>query len=180
MNRLVGMVTGNPMVLVWLAVAAFALGALTAGGAAWRVQGWRLDAVQSKFDGFVSTVKAEGEAADKLAKATAAANKKAKESSDHEYEANITALVADNQRLRNARASRGYLPAAASGSRSPETVTFDRAKLQQTLRHLDDGVSGLIDSCDKDAIALKVARVWAENTRGDMSRDSPASGGEKP
>ena len=80
MNRLVGMITGNPALLLWIACAAFVLGLSSGAGGAWWVQGLRLDAVQAKYDGFVATVKAEGEAATKLAEATAAEDKRKKES----------------------------------------------------------------------------------------------------
>ena len=123
MNRLVGLITGNPAVLLWIVAGAFALGLASGAGSAWTVQGWRLDAVQAKYDGFVATTKAAGEAAKKLADATTAEDKRKKESSDHEYETRIAGLVADNQRLRDARARSGYVPA---GSRSPNLACFDR------------------------------------------------------
>jgi len=53
------LIVGNP----WALVALFALGLSSGAGGAWWVQGWRLDALQGKYDGFVATVKAEGEAA---------------------------------------------------------------------------------------------------------------------
>lgn len=172
MNRLVGLITGNPTLLLWLALGSFALGLASGAGGAWTVQGWRLDTVQAKFDGFVATVKAEGEAAEKLAKAAAAEDKRNKESSDHEYESRIASLTADNQRLRDARARSGYVPAAPAGSRSPELACFDRTELEQALRRLDEGISGLIDEGDADAVGLNVARRWAASIRPDKSPDS--------
>jgi hypothetical protein len=68
MSWLLGKITGNPMLLLWIAGVAFLAGVASGGGAAWKVQGWRLEAVQSKFDGFVATVKAQGEAAEEDAK----------------------------------------------------------------------------------------------------------------
>lgn len=175
MNRLVGIIIGNPAVLLWLVLGAFGLGAVSAGGIVWKVQGWRLDAVQAKFDGFVATVKAEGEAAEKLAKAEAAEDKRKKEIADHDYQSRIDSLVADNQRLRNERSRRGYVPAAPAGSRNPEIACFDRADLEQALRRLDEGISGLIDEGDADAVGLNVARRWAASIRPDKSPDSRAN-----
>ena len=171
MNRLVGLITGNP----WLLVALFALGLASGAGGAWTVQGWRLDAVQAKFDGFAATVKAQGEAAKKLADATAAEDKRKKESSDHEYQSRIASLTADNQRLRDARARSGYVPAAPAGSRSPELACFDRPELEQALRRFDEGVTGIIGEGDADAVGLNVARSWAAGIRSGTSLDNPAS-----
>ena len=175
MNRLVGLITGNPAALLWIVAGAFALGLASGGGLAWKVQGWRLDSVQAKYDGFVATTKAEGEAAAKLAEAKAAEDKRKKESSDHEYETRIAGLTADVKRLRDDRARRGYVPAAPAGSRNPEIACFDRADLEQALRRLDEGISGLIDEGDADAVGLNVARRWAASIRPDKSPDSRAN-----
>ena len=175
MNRLVGAIVGNPTLLLWLALGSFALGLASGAGGAWTVQGWRLDAVQAKFDGFTATVKAEGDAAKKLADATAAEDKRKKESSDHDYQTRIAGLVADNQRLRDARARSGYVPAAPAGSRSPELACFDRAELEQALRRFDEGVTGIIGEGDADAVGLNVARSWAAGIRAGTSLDNPAS-----
>lgn len=165
MNRLVGAIVGNPTLLLWLALGSFALGLASGGGVAWKVQGWRLDAVQAKFDGFVATTKAEGEAVKKLADATAAEDKRKKENSDHDYQTRIAGLVANNRRLRDARARSGYVPAAPAGSRNPEIACFDRSELDQALRRLDEGVTGLIAEGDADTVGLNVARSWAASAR---------------
>lgn len=88
----------------WALAALFALGLTFGGSVAWWVQGQRLAATQARFDGFVGTVKAEGEAAKKLAEAKAAEDKRIKESSDHEYQTTIASLRADVKRMRDARA----------------------------------------------------------------------------
>lgn len=175
MTRLVGLITGNPTLLLWLALGSFALGLASGAGGAWKVQGWRLDAVQAKFDGFVATVTAQGEAAKKLADATAAEDKRKKESSDHEYQITIAGLAADVKRLRDDRARSGYVPAAPAGSRSPGLACFDRAELEQALQRLDVGVSGLIGEGDADAVGLNVGRSWAAGIRVDTSRGNPAT-----
>ncbi|OZA08390.1 MAG: hypothetical protein B7X97_06400, partial [Methylotenera sp. 17-45-7] len=65
------LIVGNP----WALAALFALGLAFGGSGAWWVQGQRLAATQARFDGFVGTVKTEGEAAKKLADAKAAEDK---------------------------------------------------------------------------------------------------------
>ena len=175
MNRLVGMIVGNPALLLWIAAGAFVLGLTTGTGGAWWLQGLRLDAVQAKYDGFVATVKAEGDAATKLAEAAAAEDKRKKESSDHEYQITLAGLRADNKRLRDARAGSRIVPAAPAGSRSPGLACFDRAELEQALQRFDAGIAGLFDEGDTDAVGLNVARSWAASIRADMSPDSPAS-----
>ena len=165
MNRLVGMITGNPGVLLWLIGAAFVLGLSSGAGGAWWLQGLRLDAVQAKYDGFVATVKAEGDAATKLAEATAAEDKRNKESSDHEYQTTIARLDADVKRMRDDRARSSFVPAAPAGSRSVGLACFDRADLERTLQQFDEAVTGLIAEGDADAVGLNVARSWAGGIR---------------
>jgi hypothetical protein len=175
MNRLVGMITGNPGALLWLIGAAFVLGLSSGAGGAWWLQGLRLDAVQAKYDGFVATVKAEGDAATKLAEATAAEDKRKKESSDHEYQATIAGLNADVKRMRDDRARSRFVPAAPAGSRSVGLACFDRADLERTLQQFDEAITGLIAEGDADAVGLNVARSWASGIRSGTSLGSPAN-----
>ena len=167
MNRLVGHIIGNPALILWIAAGAFVSGA----GGAWWLQGLRLDAVQA----FVATVKAEGEAAKKFADATAAEDKRKKESSDHEYQTTISSLRADVKRMRDDRARSRFVPAAPAGSRSVGLACFDRAELEQALQRFDDGISGLIAEGDADAVGLNVARSWAAGIRSGTSLGSPAN-----
>ncbi len=169
MNRLVGMITGNPALLLWIACAAFVLGLSSGAGGAWWVQGLRLDAVQAKYDGFVATVKAEGEAATKLAEATAAEDKRKKESSDHEYQTTIASLRADVKRMRDARSGSRFVPAAPAGSRRVDLACFDRAELERTIRDFDTAIQGLVDQGSADAVGLNVVRSWAAGIRPDTS-----------
>ena len=159
------LIVGNP----WALAALFALGLAFGGSGAWWVQGQRLAATQARFDGFVGTVKAEGDAAKKLADATAAEDKRKKESSDHEYETTIASLRADVKRMRDDRARSRFVPAAPAGSRSVDLACFDRAELEQALQRFDDGISGLIAEGDAGAVGLNVARRWAAGIRPDTS-----------
>jgi len=169
MNRLVGMITGNPATLLWLMAAAFVIGLSSGAGGAWWVQGLRLDAVQAEYDGFVATTKAQGEAAKKLADATAAEDKRKKESSDHEYQTTIASLRADVKRMRDARAGSRFVPAAPAGSRRVDLACFDRAELERTIRDFDTAIQGLVDQGSADAVGLNVARSWAAGIRPDTS-----------
>ena len=164
------LIVGNP----WALAALFALGLAFGGSGAWWVQGQRLAATQARFDGFVGTVKAEGDAAKKLADATAAEDKRKKESSDHDYQTTIAGLNADIKRMRDDRARSRFVPAAPAGSRSVGLACFDRAELEQALQRFDDGISGLIAEGDAGAVGLNVARSWASGIRGGMSLGSPA------
>ena len=175
MNRLVGMITGNPTLLLWLALGSFALGLASGAGGAWTVQGWRLDAMKTEFDGFVTTTKAQGEIAENLAKAKEAEHKREKEIADHEYRTAIAGLAADVKRLRDDRARGGYVPAAPAGSRSPGLACFDRTELEQALQRLDDEISGLIGEGDADAVGLNVARSCAAGIRSGTSLGNPAN-----
>ena len=165
------LIVGNP----WALAALFALGLSSGAGGAWWVQGLRLDVVQAKYDGFVATVKADGEAATKLAEATAAEDKRKKESSDHDYQTTIADLRADVKRMRDARAGSRFVPAAPAGSRSVGLACFDRADLERTLQQFDEAVTGLIAEGDADAVGLNVARSWASGIRSGTSLGSPAS-----
>lgn len=175
MKRLVEMVVGNPAALLWLLLIAFVAGLASGAAPAWYVQGLRLDALQSKHDGFVATTKAQGEAAKKEADAKAKADRQLKESSDREYQTAIAGLRADVERMRNARARAGYVPAAPAGSRSPGLACFDRADLEGALRRLDAGISGLIEEGDASAVGLNAGRRWAAGIGSGKSPDSPAS-----
>ena len=155
------LIVGNP----WALAALFALGLASGAGGAWWVQGLRLDALQAKYDGFVATTKAEGEAAKKLAEAKAKADRQLKESSDHEYETTIASLRADVKRMRDDRARSRFVPAAPAGSRSVGLACFDRAELEQALRRFDEGVTGIIGEGDADAVGLNSARGWAQTLR---------------
>jgi hypothetical protein len=157
----VSRITGNPMLLLWIALGAFAAGVMSGGGAAWTVQGWRLDAVQSKFDGFVATAKAQGEAAITLKAAQEKKDKLNKEQTDAETKRALTTLRADIKRMRDARARSGFVPAAASSASSPDRACFDRAQLESAVRVLDSEVSGLIEQGSEAVTKLDFAKAWA-------------------
>lgn len=161
MNWILGKIVGNPLLILWIAAAAFAAGGVAGGAAAWTAQGWRLDAVQSKFDGFVATVKAQGVAAQKATAAQESRDKLNKEQTDAATKRDLDTLRADNQRLRNTRTRGSYVPVAASTPDSPDRACFDRPELGAALQRLDDEVSGLVEEGSEAAINLDSAKEWA-------------------
>lgn len=160
---LIGRVTGNPMLLIWIVLGAFVAGVVTGGGVAWKLQGWRLDAVKAEFKGFVDTTKAIGEAAQKLSDATKAADKKRQEQANEENKRTTDTLRADIKRLRNARASGNFVPAAATSASRPDLACFDRPELERAIRVLDLEIQGLVDEGSAAAVNLNTARGWAQS-----------------
>lgn len=154
MNWLTGL---NPGILLAALLAAFVAG----GAAAWTVQGYRLDALQQKYDGFVSLTKVQGEAARKAAVKQAANDQLRKEKADHENQAVIAVLHADIERMRKSRAAGSFVPAAPAGARRPELACFDRAELESAIRELDIKVQGLVDEGSEAAVNLDSAKAWA-------------------
>jgi len=146
---------------------AVVLGLAIGGGGAWHIQGLRLDTVKAEYKGFVTKVDAAGQAAKVQAERITAADKLNKEKADNEHKIAIDQLTADIERLRNARASRGYVPPAPAGSGRPDLACFDRGSIEQALRQFDAEVNGLIAEGDENTLALKIARTWAKNSRSD-------------
>ena len=165
MSWILNRIVGSPVVLLWLLLVAF----LAGGSAAWTVQGWRLDAVQSRFDGFVAVVKAQGEAAVKLKLAQEKQDKLNKEQTDAETKFTLDRLRADNKRLRDARASSGFVPGAASTAGSLDRACFDRAQLESAIRVLDSEVSGLVEQGSEAVVKLDAARGWALRMSGTLT-----------
>lgn len=157
MNWLLGKIVGNPMILLLIVLAAFAAG----GGAAWTVQGWRLAAVQAEYDGFVATVKAEGEAAAKLNAAQERRAKLDKENSDATIAKALAAERVAVKRLRDTRASIRTVPQTRPDSDGVIRACFDGAKLESATRKLVDRVSSGFESCTDTVIKLDGVKAWA-------------------
>lgn len=161
MTWLLKLVTGNPMVMIWLIAGSFGIG-LTAGGVgAWKYQGARLDAVKAEYKGFVDTVKVIGEAAQKAAKEKEARDKDAKTKADNENIRSMDSMRATIQRLRNSRTNSNYLPAPAPGASSPATATINRAEFERAMGTLDSEVQGFLETGDKAIIDLDTVKLWA-------------------
>lgn len=145
--------------MAWGAIAAGAV--IIALGVAVKVQSSRLESCKTAAEAFKAQVKAEGEAAAKEAARINLANQKAKEQAD----AKTKQLLADNavlgKRLRDARASGGYVPPAPAGTRSPDRACFDRAELERAIGALDAGVQSLVGQGDEARLRLSTAAEWA-------------------
>lgn len=153
MTALLGIVTGP--------IGRYAAVALAAFLAAWTVQGYRLDALHAKFDGFVANVRAAGEVAAAKVVAQEKSDLARKEHSDAENSATLAALRADRDRLLHARAGRSFLPAASAGTGSPKTACLDRAIAEGALRDFDTATGNLIDEGDEAIAGLNTAKRWA-------------------
>ena len=146
-------------------------GALAAGavilvmGIALKVQGSRLEAVRNEYEAFKAQVRANGEAAEKAAKAKEAADKALKERIDNETNKLRTTAVNLSRQLRDSRAASGYLPPASATSASPDAITFDRAKLERAIQQLDDGVSQIVARGDQAVIDLNLSLKWAQEIK---------------
>lgn len=143
-----------------------ALGALAVVGlllAGLIIQTKRLEAVQTEYATFAAGVEQVGKLAVAAAEKQKADDKLKKEKADAENATAIAAVRADNARLRAQRASRSYVPTAASGAASPERACFDRALLERALRDLDEGVSGLVDEGSEATVNLDTAKRWAQS-----------------
>ena len=55
MSKLIGMITGNPFVLLWLVLGAFAAGAASGGSVAWWIQGLNVTAAEQEFTTYRQT-----------------------------------------------------------------------------------------------------------------------------
>lgn len=162
MNWILGKVLNNPALILWIALAAFAVGLSSGGGLAWKIQGWRLDAVQSKFDGFVATTKALGEAAQVESERKTKDDIQKKEQADHENAETVATLRDDIKRLRRSRSGGSFLPPAGAASLRPDRACFSRPELERAIRDLDTGVQGIVEACDFTRVNLDTAKQWAQ------------------
>ncbi|OIR02631.1 hypothetical protein GALL_153450 [mine drainage metagenome] len=169
LEKLAGIVTGNPMTLVWVFLAGLAVGAIPAGMLAWTVQGWRLEAVKAEFSGFVATTKAQGEAAKKVAAIQHAADVQRMEEANRENSNALATLAGTIKRLRDAndRAQRSVVPAAPPASSRPDLACFDRAELKRALGSFLAGVAeetrGLLDEGSTCTVNLNTVKRWAQD-----------------
>lgn len=149
-------------VLGWAAIAA---GVVIAGlGIALKVQSSRLASCQSEYATFRAEVKALGEAAIRTAKQREADDKKRKEAADAEnakVRRDMAGVYDAYKRLRDQRASSGFVPAPAPGSSRPDRACFNRAELERTLGAIDAGGAGIAKEGDDARVDLDTAKRWA-------------------
>lgn len=147
-------------ILGWAAIAA---GVVIAGlCVSVYIQTLRLGAVKSEFATFRGGVEALGHAAEEAAKAKEAADKKRKEDADAKL-AKYVALHADAlKRLRDAKSSGSFVPAAPAGSSRPDLACFDRAEYQRADGVFTEGARSLADEGTASTLGLDVAKGWAQ------------------
>ena len=59
MTRIIAMLTGNPMIMLWIVLASFAAGAASGGSAAWWIQGLKITSVEQEFTAYQQSIKAQ-------------------------------------------------------------------------------------------------------------------------
>lgn len=159
MNWLLGLVTRNPLFLLWLTLGAFAAGAISGGGAAWTVQGWRLDAVQTKYDSFVATTKALGEQAEKDKRAVELAHAKTTKEIRDEIPKKIAAARANAvaaYRLRYPDAGSGNVSCPANGAGGT-----DAAGKEPVAAGWTGADPVFVEDCAQDAAMIGEWQAWA-------------------
>ena len=148
---------------VWIALAVFAAGCVAGAVPAWKYQGARLEAEKAHYAMFVAQTKAEGEAAQKAAKAREVADQQRKEEADHENSDALATLAGTIGRLRHANdAARRIVPAAPAASRRPDLACFDRIELERALGNFLAEARGLVDQGSTCTVNLDTAKIWAQ------------------
>ena len=165
---MIGLITrlalSNPLALAW-ALGGIALAAFGAGGwGAWTVQGWRMEAVQSRLDVFVANVTVAGVQAEAKVKETVLMDKRRKEKTDALHTNTIAALAADVIRLRDERdrARSDLLPALAPDAKRPGVIAFDRAELERAVSDFVAGAGDLVEEGDRHRVDLDAAKIWGQ------------------
>lgn len=141
-------------------VATLIFGMLGGGASSWLIQDWRAKGARVELQKFRDV----GEAAQREASRQALRNLNAKERVDDEYQNKIVTLSADVKRMRDERAGRGYVPAAAD-TENPNVACFNREKLERAIQQFDAEVSGIVAEGANAIAALNAARVWASDIR---------------
>ena len=121
--------------------------------------------VQLQFNKFKTDQARLAANADAKARATEAKDKTRQEKADATNKDLRRELDLRRKQLRDARSSAGasVVPDAPAGSGSPDTATFDRAKLDGALRSFTSGVEELIGEGAEAVIDLDTAKAWSKN-----------------
>lgn len=159
MGFLLRLFTGNPLSMLWIAGGIALASSVAGGAAAWKVQGWRLDAVKSEYAAFVSQVAATGHKAE--------AEKAIKEKT---YAQDIHAAVTERDaalaRLREFQADSGSskLPRSPTAPEGSSQVCFGSEAYNAAFKRFGEryveGLRGIVelavegDSAAIDAQAL--------------------------
>lgn len=164
--KLAGGVTGNPMLLIWIAAGAFGLGALTGAVPAWKVQGWRLDAVQARFDGFVGQTELIGKQAEKEAEAVKALHQQTLEDVSNAWKKQLQPArdgavaayrAAHPERVWRQDSGCGIVPGNASGNQGNDGGGKEPVAAGQTC----EPDAKFIEDSAQDALSIGIWRTWA-------------------
>lgn len=162
MNWFISRIASNPWLLFWIAGCSFVAG----GSVAWEVQSWRLDALQARFDLFVSQTEALEKAAQIKADETKKSDQLKKEQADRENIRIHAADAATIKRLRDQNSSRSILPPAPAGSSRPDLICLDRVEYLRedgnATEKLFSGARSLSDEGTANTIDLNTAKNWAQ------------------
>lgn len=138
---------------------------IVALSAAVTIQTKRLNIAQERYTAYVAEVEATGRAAQAHADEVDRINRGRKEHADAEI-ARLSAERDDVQRrLRDAVASRSFVPQSRDGggepTRSAERACYDGAKLDAALREFAEGAAGIAGEGAGAVDALNALKGWA-------------------
>jgi hypothetical protein len=119
-------------------------------------------AVEKEYETFQITTKVLGEQAEKKRIDTEAKDLLRKKQADEEIKTLMANLATSNRRMRDARASSGYLPKASPTTERPDRITLDRAELERAIGQLDKGLQGITEQGDSFRLKLDTAIKWAQ------------------
>lgn len=149
-----------------LAVAGVA-GAVFGFGAAWLIQGWRLDAAKAAFSVFRVQVEALGREAELRAKTAEIANRQAKEKADADYKkvkSDLATSYAAYRKLRdNANSGGGGMPEAPRVTSDTNRTCFDTTQLTRAMGVLETGIPNITEQGDVARNRLIEAMNWAKD-----------------
>ena len=150
----------------WIAAGAAVL--IAALGIALKVQTGRLDAAKAEYAAFKVKVEILGEQAQMAAKTRELedlATKKRADDENAKTKRDLAGVYDAYRSLRAQRAGGSLLPAAATGSGSPDRACFDRAALDRGLEKADgllqEGAIGILQRGDQAIVDLNTAKGWA-------------------
>lgn len=149
----------SPTLIIALIGAAVVIGSIGYG----KLQSSRLDACRASAAAFEAQVKANADAAFKAKQAQEAKDKVTKERIDNETKTLRASNASLARQLRDARSAGGFLPKPSPSAGSAETITFNRARLESALQHLDDGVSAIVERGAGATADLDLALKWASD-----------------
>lgn len=122
----------------------------------------RIERITQDYANFRINTEIVGKAAQASADERKALDERRKAASDESYAKALGVLGRDIGELRRARSSADYLPPAPADTKCPEGwACFDRTLLQQAIRQLDEGVSGILAEGDSVRLRLSEAITWA-------------------